>query len=454
MHTILIPMVDIYPSPENAKLYHPVDSEDPAVLALSDSIAERGLLEPLVVTSDHYIISGHRRYTAARLAGLDELPCRISSISRTEDPDGFIVALREHNRQRVKSLDETIREAVVSANPEVAYQALLTEREQNSQVAVPAMHLRERRARKEITDAKYPFLNAIIRVLNDLKDFWPVSERQIHYNLLNDPPLKNTDDPDSTYRNDKPSAKNLSDLCTRARIAGLIPEDIIGDETRPVTEWRIYPHPGAFIDLQLKTFMVGYRRDLLRSQPHHIELLVEKNSIAPIVEPVAGRYGLTMTSGRGYASLPPRINLKNRFKASGKDKLVLLIVSDFDPEGEDIAHSFSRSMRDDFHIDIHPVKIALTLEQTKTASIPVSVLDPKEGSSRTKRFIRTYGADQKVFELEASPPRQLQEIVSDAIDSVIDVDLFNAELRQEKQDATQIQARRQAVVDGLNERSD
>ena len=62
--TILIPMVDIYPSPENAKLYHPINSDDPDVLALAHSIAERGLLEPLVVTRDHYIISGHRRYAA------------------------------------------------------------------------------------------------------------------------------------------------------------------------------------------------------------------------------------------------------------------------------------------------------------------------------------------------------------------------------------------------------
>lgn len=53
-------------------------------------------------------------------------------------------------------------------------------------------------------------------------------------------------------------------------------------------------------------------------------------------EQVAGRYGITMTSGRGYASLPPRIKLKDRFEASGKNKLVLLIVSDFDPEGEDM----------------------------------------------------------------------------------------------------------------------
>ena len=122
-------------------------------------------------------------------------------ISRTEDPDAFIVALREHDRQRVKSLDETIREAVASADPEIAYEALLEERAQNLHVVVPAMDLRERQARKEISDAKYPFLNAIIRVLNRLREFWPVSERQIHYNLLNDSAAQACQQAGSTYRN-------------------------------------------------------------------------------------------------------------------------------------------------------------------------------------------------------------------------------------------------------------
>lgn len=466
--TILIPMVDIYPSPENAKLYHPINSDNPNVLALAHSIAERGLLEPLVVTRDHYIISGHRRYAAAWLAGLDKLPCRISSmISRTEDPDAFIVALREHDRQRVKSLDETIREAVASADPEIAYEALLEERAQNLHVVVPAMDLRERQARKEISDAKYPFLNAIIRVLNSLREFWPVSERQIHYNLLNDPPLKHASKPHSTYRNDHESAKSLSELCTRARIAGFIPMDAIDDDTRPVVLWNVYPDAAAFMEEQLKKFMTGYHRNLLRSQPHHIELLVEKNTIATIVEQVAGLYGMTMTSGRGYASVPPRYKLAKRFDASGKDKLILLIVSDFDPEGDSIAETYARSMRDDFHIEIHPIKVALTQEQTH--GLPESV-DPKPDSSRYRGFVERYCPsrhvspcfksqrclkpkhlhdDPKVYELEAIPPSQLQEIVRDAIDCMLDLDLFNAELRQEKQDAIQIQAKRKAVLASL-----
>ena len=55
-----------------------------------------------------------------------------------------------------------------------------------------------------------------------------------------------------------------------------------------------------------------------------------------------------------------------RFKRSGKEKLILLVLSDFDPEGEDIGRSFAQSMRDDFGItNIVPIKLALTAEQVR-----------------------------------------------------------------------------------------
>ncbi|MBX3444919.1 MAG: hypothetical protein KF774_21140 [Planctomyces sp.] len=38
----------------------------------------------------------------------------------------------------------------------------------------------------------------------------------------------------------------------------------------------------------------------------------------------------------------------DRFRDSGREKLVVIVASDFDPEGEDIPGSFGISLRDDF----------------------------------------------------------------------------------------------------------
>lgn len=60
------------------------------------------------------------------------------------------------------------------------------------------------------------------------------------------------------------------------------------------------------------------------------------------------KFCIPYTIGRGYSSLPPRKAMHTRFKKSGKEKLILLILSDHDPEGWDIAETFAKSMRDDF----------------------------------------------------------------------------------------------------------
>lgn len=125
---VILSLDTIRPSPENERLYRPVDPEDPEIVALAESIAEHGVVEPIVVTRDHWILSGHRRYAAAHLAGLREVPCRVEPIRRSDDLDRFIRLLREYNRQRTKSLDEQLREEVVSLDPQAAYQSLLEQR--------------------------------------------------------------------------------------------------------------------------------------------------------------------------------------------------------------------------------------------------------------------------------------------------------------------------------------
>ena len=49
-HVLFLDLDDILPSPENDKIYRPVDPTDPDIIALAESIRENGILEELVVT--------------------------------------------------------------------------------------------------------------------------------------------------------------------------------------------------------------------------------------------------------------------------------------------------------------------------------------------------------------------------------------------------------------------
>src|SRR4051794_18286952 len=83
------------PAVVNEQVYRPVDPADPDAKALATSIREHGVKEPLVVTLDDVILSGHRRYAAAVLAGLETVPCRRENVCST-DPE-FLPLLVEYN---------------------------------------------------------------------------------------------------------------------------------------------------------------------------------------------------------------------------------------------------------------------------------------------------------------------------------------------------------------------
>ncbi len=438
---------EIRPSPENDELYRPVDRNDPAIRDLAESIRRQDLKEPLVITIDGYIVSGHRRYVACKLAGLKMVPVRIEPIRRADDIDGFIKLLATYNKQRVKSFDETVRETLVTIEPHEAYSRLLTERAERSVIDVATLELEDYKPRAKITAAKQPMLDAVLRVIEERRKFWPLSDRQIHYPLLNDPPLRHANKPKSRYRNDRKSYSDLCDLLTRARLAGLIPFKAIADETRPVVTWDVFREPQPFLRQQFDDLCKGYWRDLQQSQPNHIEVIVEKNTVAGVCRSTCGNYCVPMTSGRGFCSLPPRHAIAERYRKSGKHRLILLIVSDFDPEGESIAESLARSMRDDFEIRrVSAVKVALTAEQVEEHGLPPE-MTAKEGSSRSKRFIERYG--DSVWELEALAPETLQNLLDKAIRSVMDIAAYNREVEAEQADAQRIEGVRLTVAAAL-----
>ncbi len=142
--------------------------------------------------------------------------------------------------------------------------------------------------------------------------------------------------------------------------------------------------------------------------------------------------------------------MHQRFARSGKESLILLVLSDFDPDGEEICQSFAKSMRDDFGVyNIRTVKVALTHEQVRTMKLPIS-MDAKVSSSNYAKFVSKYKT-RSAYELEALEPEKLQSLLRNAIDSVMDVDAFNEEVDEEKEDAVFLENTRRTVYATMKE---
>jgi hypothetical protein len=247
------------------------------------------------------------------------------------------------------------------------------------------------------------------------------------------------------YQNDKRSYRTLTNILTRLRLNGEIPFEAIEDSTRPVSRWNTHLHPASYLQASLKSFLCDYWRDLQQSQPNHIEILVEKLTVKNAVEPIAMDFTIPLTVGRGFSSIPPRYEMVQRFRKSGKEKLVVVIVSDLDPAGMTIAESFGRSLRDDFGVEpdrLVVIKAALTIDQVVGLGLPPA-MEAKIGASTAKEYIRRYG--RHVWELEAVPPEKLREIIREAVLSVMDVGRLNQEQRLEVQEAATLAGYRAAV---------
>jgi hypothetical protein len=209
------------PAPENETVYRTIPWDDPAIKELSKDIKEHGLIEPILISTDGFIISGHRRRIAAALAGLSQVPVKIHPISRVEDPKGFIRLLVAMNSQRTKSTSDLLHETIVKIDPKDAHKQIVNQRlskDATSGLGLSAIDPSDIGCRYQISAAKQPLLDAVLEILNEQRAYWPLSVRQVHYRLLGpSAPLIHASKPDSRYRNDKASYRSAIDILARGR---------------------------------------------------------------------------------------------------------------------------------------------------------------------------------------------------------------------------------------------
>jgi hypothetical protein len=459
----LVQLSDLIPCPENDEVYGAQSIEDPDILSLVASIKEHGLTDPIRIGSDRVIISGHRRRFCAIKAGLTEVPVIVEPISYKVDRAAFLRLLVEANEQRKKSAGMQLREAAMRIDPREAVQALRTERKERDAELLygrsddTVMEASGSAKRKKISEGSMPFLQAALNVANENRDYWPLSVRQIHYRLLNDPPLKftpkgkSTSKKDRRYANDESSYKALVNLLARARVEGRFPWKAIDDETRPEELNSHFWNPQAFFKDQFSGLLKGYRRNRQQSQPDHIEIVAEKLTVRSILDPIASEHSIPLTISRGHCGPTLKRKIVQRFKRSEKGKLILLCVTDLDPAGEAIVQNFKDDFADDFGLDddrVVVIRAGLNMDRVEQNGLTPSY-DTEEKDISTKRAYEEKYGTTDAYELEAMEPADLQEALTEDINSVLDIDAYNAELEQEDQDAAAIQARRAVVTDFL-----
>jgi hypothetical protein len=142
--------------------------------------------------------------------------------------------------------------------------------------------------------------------------------------------------------------------------------------------------------------------------------------------------------------------IADRYRRSKKKSLILLVVADLDPAGDAIAQDIRDAFERDFGIPssrIEVYKVAANIEQVQEMDLEPS-MEAKDSSPTYNDFVEKYGITD-AYELEALEPADLQQILKDAIEEVMDLTAYQAELEQEKKDAVAVVAAKQMVIDFL-----
>ncbi len=199
-----------------------------------------------------------------------------------------------------------------------------------------------------------------------------------------------------------------------------------------------FDSPNDFIDYmldQLRDSPDQYTRPMWTTQQTMPIIWLEKDALFTPITTIASRYRVKVYAARGYSSFTSVYEAAQEIDGAMSTKVLQL--TDFDPSGEDMVRDLEDRLTRYGAADFGLAKIALTSDQVSTLGLPP--MPAKKSDPRYEWFAASYG--DRVVELDAIPPDELERIVSTAIEELIDQDAWNAETEKAKQEKEEAQRR-------------
>lgn len=250
---------------------------------------------------------------------------------------------------------------------------------------------------------------------------YDLSLRQLYYQLV----------AANIIANNERNYKNVGNLISDARLAGLVDWDMIKDrgrETHISTHWD---SPAQIVDAAAR----GFRIDRWEGQPAHVEVMVEKQALEGVLLPVCRELDVPFSANKGYSSSSALYETGRRLRdahetstddADGRE-IVVIYLGDHDPSGIDM----SRDVKDRLELfsgyRVRLERIALNMDQVEELNPPEN--PAKLTDSRAASYIAEFGRSS--WELDAIEPAALADLVRKAVIRERDEKLWNKALKRE-----------------------
>ena len=255
-------------------------------------------------------------------------------------------------------------------------------------------------------------IEQITSVLDDHRDYWPIVPRQILYRLM------------GRGLAEKDDEENIGTHLTRARRAGLIPWEAIGDGRTEMLIPVVCDDPEAFY-AEMRASASVYRLDRQRGQQVYIEVFVEAaGAVEQVYRTTGDAYGVPVYSGSGFNTVTALREVVLRAEER-EIPTTVLIVGDYDPAGRDIRErvaddiaAFIRDGHPGVSVDVQT--IALTEAQIDEREL---IRQPMDEKKRAKHFETGRWPHDWTVQLEALAPDALAGIIIASIEAMTDADI-------------------------------
>jgi hypothetical protein len=249
--------------------------------------------------------------------------------------------------------------------------------------------------------------------------------RQLYYQFVARDLIPNTQE----------SYKRLGSIVNRARMAGLLDWNYIVDRTRNL---RSLSHWDAPADI-IRGAAAQFRIDKWAGQGRRVEVWVEKEALAGVVQRAADNHDVAWFSCRGYVSqseLWGAGQRLGRYLVNGQ-AVTILHLGDHDPSGidmtrdirdrltlflgKDLGYEVAESYGDDGLPEVEVRRIALNYDQVRQYNPPPN--PAKLTDSRANGYIAAHG--RQSWELDALDPATLNALVAEHIEGIQDPNLYH-----------------------------
>lgn len=279
--------------------------------------------------------------------------------------------------------------------------------------------MKEAFVERKFSAASVGMVNRVNKILEEYRQQgYRLSLRQLYYQLVARGHIENT----------QRSYKNVGSLVSNARQAGLIDWEMIEDRGRETVSLSHWDNPADIIESAAHSFRINKWTD----QPWHIEVMVEKDALSGVLEPVCKKLDIAITANKGYCSSSTMYEIGKRMQRRYRNqkKLCIIYLGDHDPSGIDMTRDVKERLKMYSRLrGIEVVRLALNWEQVELWKPPEN--PAKDTDARYGAYVSEFG--ESSWELDAVEPVQLAKLVEDAVMERRDEALWKAaSVREQK----------------------